>query len=138
MKPLMGRLTLFCLALCFGTLSKMWLHTVDYLGMAGIDTDSFVLWACVLIQPWLFVGQWLTQRLSLPSPYTSVQTSLITGIASAILLSVCLQLVIQKFPRLLRTSVILLILLTVGAGISYAFDSYRLHVYLSTPHDCCP
>jgi len=138
MKTLMGRPVLFFLVLCFSGLSNLWLYTVDRLGMAGMATDSFVLWVCVLIQPWIFLGQWVTQRLSLPSPYTSIQTSLITGIVSAILLSICLQLVIRRFPRLLRASVILLFLLTVGTGVSYVLDSYRLHVYLSTPHDCGP
>jgi uncharacterized membrane protein len=135
---LMGRTALFVLVLAYSELFNLWFYTVTYLDLLGLVTDPFAVWVSILTQPWICLGPWVTRHLGLPSPYSSVQASLITGIVSALLLSICLQLVVRRFPRLLRASVILFVFLTVSTGVSYALDSYRLNVYLSTPHDGGP
>ena len=138
MKYLMGKPALFLLIFCYCELSNLWFYTLDYLFQLGEPTSAWADWGVVIIQPWLIWGQWgqwVTQCLKLPSPYNSVQTSLITGIVSAILLSICFLIIVKIFPRMLRISVILFLFLTVVGGVSYALDSYRLNVYLSTSHD---
>lgn len=136
MKPLTGRPALFFLILCYCVLSNLWLHSADYIDQLGLSTDPLEFWLAMFP---IYLGLWLTQHLSLPGSYSSVQASLITGIVSAISLSICFHLVVKRFPILLRISVMLFFLLTVAVGVSYSIEFYRLKVYLATPHEsCCP